>query len=112
MEQWWANPQTIGAIGTLIAALVSSLFVCIKDRRSSPIDRKTAELSTTPVITDASRSTIETVLLVNQRIEEDLRENRKKLHAWERWYSNLVSAWSSMKNQSNPPPRPAEDEDE
>ena len=112
MEQWWANPQTIGAIGTLIAALVSSIFVFIKDRRSAPIDRKTAELATTTAIKDASRSTIETVLLVNQLIEEDLRENRKKLHAWERWYSNLVGAWSSMKNQSSPPPRPAEDEDE
>lgn len=110
MEQW-ANPQAIGAIAALLTAVVTSIIAFVKDRRSAPIDRKTAELATTTVITDASKSTVETVLLVTKMIEDDLKEARKELRGWEKWYSILSDTWGTVRQQKYPPVKPEEDDE-
>ena len=105
MEEW-ANPQTIGAVAALVVAVVTSLTTWLKDRRSAPIDRKTAEMATTTAITVASKSTIETALAISERSEKDFEDERKKVGVWERWYDGLVGKWHEVRHSEQPPARP------
>jgi hypothetical protein len=117
MEEW-TSPQALSAIAALIVAIVTSLVQFLKDRRSAPIDRKSAEMATTTAITAASKTTIEAAILINEklaadndRIDEDFRDEIRKVRAWERWYAALSAAWDEIRQQVHPPEKPDFDED-
>ena len=106
----WLSPQSLTGIAALITAAVSAVVMWLKDRRAAPIDRQTAELATTTAITVASKTTIDSALAIterlreeNQRISDDLENERSKVATWERWYSVLIAQWDAIRRGPNVP---------
>lgn len=112
MEQW-LNPQALGAIGALIGAVVGALIAVLKYRSSTPIERKTAEIATTSAITSAGKTMVETAVIINERLENqisrmyiDFEYEHLKADLWEKWYNDLWNNWDAFRKSPKAPASP------
>ena len=105
--------QTLMSIIPLIVSLASAIVMIIKDRRSAPIERKTADVASFTSLSNASKVNVDMALALADRLADEnerylntISEQDKKIIGWQHWYNVLRTDWELLKANDVPPDSP------
>lgn len=112
MEEW-LSPQSLMAIAALLGAAATGITQIWRERRSTPIDKRSADVAAFSSISIANKNTVESFATLTKaqqeeiiRLGESLEQERQKVTLWEHWYEILKSKWKILRGQEEAPSQP------